>query len=166
MPRRGRGVRLRDVPAREVAAPGIEHLALTHQHLECLPNLVPRCVTVDVMHLVEVDVVRLEPSQALVARTADVERGEPLVVRSLAHAALDLGRQDDLLAPPAALLEPATDDLLGHALTRLPAVDVRGVEEVEAQLERMVHDGEAVRLAGVRTEVHGAEAERAHPNAG
>jgi len=66
----------------------------------------------------------------------------------------------------AALRQPAADDLLGDALARLPAVDVRRVEEVDAELEGPVHDGGAVGFAGERTEVHRAEAETAHLHTG
>src|SRR5262249_45437535 len=111
----------------------------------------------------EVEVVGLEASQAALAGAPDVERGEPLVVRSAAEPPVHLGGEDDLVAPPAALRQPATDDLLGDALARLPPVDVRGVEEVDADLERLVHHGEAVRLAGVRTEVHRPQTEPADP---
>ena len=44
---------------------------------------------------------------------------------------------------------------------RLPAVDVGGVEEVDAQLQRPVHDGEAVGFGGLRAEVHRAQAQPA-----
>src|SRR5262249_511596 len=84
------------------------------------------------------------------------------LVGPLAHAAEDFGRQDDALATPPTLGQPATDDLLGGALARLPAVDVRRIEEVDAQLDRPVHDGGAVGLGGQRAEVHGAEAQPAH----
>src|SRR5439155_1482430 len=87
---------------------------------------------------------------------------EPAVVRLVAHLPVDLGGQDDALAAAAALGEPAPDDLLGHALARPPAVDVGGVEEVDAELQRPVHDGEALGLGGERAEVHGAEAEAAY----
>jgi len=62
----------------------------------------------------------------------------------------------------AVLCEPTADDLLGDATTGLPAVDVGGVEEVEAELERSVHDREALALSRLWTEVHRAEAEAAH----
>src|SRR5262249_12876438 len=48
----GRGfVGLDDVPAREVAAPHVDHLALGNQQLHGLPDLVPGGITVDVVHL-------------------------------------------------------------------------------------------------------------------
>ena len=84
----------------------------------------------------------------------------------VAHRAVDLGRQHDLLAPPAALRQPAPDDLLGDALAVLAAVDVGGVEEVDAQLQRLVHDREAVGLARLRPEVHRAQAQPADLQAG
>jgi len=72
MPLGGTLIRLHDVPAGEVAAPDVEHLALAHQLLHRLPDLLPRCAAVDMMHLVEVDMVGLEAPQALLAGTADV----------------------------------------------------------------------------------------------
>src|SRR5437016_4585796 len=161
--RRRRGARLRDLPAGEVAAPDVEHLPLLDEHLHRLPQLVPRRVPVDVVHLVEVDVVGAQAAQAALARLADVIGGEAPVVRTRAHPPVDLGREDDPLAPATALREPAADDLLGDALARAPAVHVGRVEEDDPELERAVHDGEAVALAGEWAEVHGAEAEPADP---
>src|SRR5438128_3388221 len=161
--RRRRGARLRDLPAGEVAAPDVEHLPLLDEHLHRLPQLVPRRVPVDVVHLVEVDVVGAQAAQAALARLADVRGGEAPVVRTRAHPPVDLRREDDPLAPAATLREPAADDLLGDALARAPAVHVGRVEEDDPELERAVHDCEAVALAGEWAEVHGAEAEPADP---
>src|ERR1700733_12940492 len=46
------------------------------------------------------------------------------------------------------------------------AVPVRGVEEVDAELVRPVHDRVCVRGLGQRTEVHGSEAQSADAQAG
>ena len=164
--RLGRFVRLRDVPAREVAAADVDDLALLHERLHRLPDLVPRRGAVDVMHLVQVDVIGLQPAEALVARGADVSRRQPAVVRPLGHRAEDLGREHDLLAASAALREPAADDLLGRAGTLRSAVAVRGVEEVDPELERAIHDLVRVGLARERAEVHRAEADRADAQRG
>src|SRR4029077_19650805 len=101
----------------------------------------------------------------LVARRPESVRGGPAVARPFAHLAVDLGGEDDALAPAAALGEPAAHDLLRDALAGLPSVDVRGIEEVDAGIERPVHEREAVRLARLRAEVHRAEAEAAHAQA-
>ena len=94
---RGRGaLRLGDVPAGEVAAADVEHLALLHQLLHRLPDLLPRRVAVDVVHLVQVDVVGLQAPQAASHARADVVGRQPALVRALAHAAVDLGGQHDL----------------------------------------------------------------------
>ena len=113
------------------------------------------------MHLVEVDVVGLHPPQAVVAGRADVARREPPVVGPLRHRPVQLGRQHDLLAPPAALREPAADDLLGGAGALVAAVAVGGVEEVDAELEGPVHDRVRLVLGRLRPEVHRAEAQLA-----
>src|SRR6056297_2758799 len=155
-----------DVPAGKIARAGVDDLALLHQDVEALPDLAPRAVAIDMVHLVKVDVVGLQACQAGLAVLADLVGAEAgtVAVRfrpvSLAlHRAVDLGREDDRLAPPAALGEPAADDLLRGAGLPAPAVHVGGIEEVDAELQRAVHDVEAVFLGGVPAEVHGAEAE-------
>ena len=63
--RRGRLLRLRDVPAGEVATSRRRGpCPARRSDLHRLPDLVPRRVPVDVVHLVEVDVVGLQPPQA------------------------------------------------------------------------------------------------------
>ena len=48
-----------DVPGGEVAAAHVGHLALADQLFHGLPDLFPRCRSVDMVHLVQVDVVCL-----------------------------------------------------------------------------------------------------------
>jgi hypothetical protein len=108
------------------------------------------------VHLVQVDVIGLEPSQAVLTGPPDVVGRETTLVRALAHLVVHLGRQHDPLAPRAALRQPAPDDLLGDALAELPAIHIGGVEEVDPQLQRLIHNRKAVGLAGLRAEVHGA----------
>src|SRR5207244_6187759 len=105
----GDGVRLRDVPAGEVAAPDVDHLPRRHELLHRLPHLVPRRVAVDVMHLVEVDAVGTEAAEALVAGPTDVPRREAAVVRSVAHPPVDLGGEDHRLTTAGALADTAPD---------------------------------------------------------
>ncbi len=155
-------VGLHDVPAGEVRAADVQHLALRDQQVHRLPDLVPRRVAVDVVHLVEVDVVGLQAPQAVVARLTDVQRRQLRRVRPLAATAVDLRREHGLLPPATALREPPADDLLGLGA----AVDVGGVEEVDARLERRVHELVARRLVGLGAEVHRAQAQRADAEAG
>ena len=83
-----------------------------------------------------------------------------------AHVPVDLGGEDDLVAAVAALREPGAEDLLGAALVLAPAVDVRGVEEVDARLQGGVHEGVAVALVGLGAEVHRPQDEAADLESG
>src|SRR5207244_2853258 len=85
-------------------------------------DLVPRRVPVDVVHLVQVDVVRLEPPQAGLACAADVHRRELRMVRPLRGLAEHLRRQHDLVAPAVPLGEPPSEDLLGEPLPRIASI--------------------------------------------
>ena len=92
--------------------------------------------------LVEVDVVGVEPAQAVLDLPHDPAAGRPAVVRVLAHRRHELGGQHDLVAPA---LERLADDLL-----RLAAgVHVGGVDEVDAAVERGVDDLDAVVVVAV-----------------
>src|SRR5205814_50190 len=164
--RRRPGVRLRDLPAGEVAAPHVHDLAGGDELLHRLPDLVPGCLPVDAVHLVEVDAVGLQAAEALVARAPDVIRGEPRVVRPLAHRGIDLGGEDDRLAAAAALREPAAYYLLGVVLAVAPAGDLVLVYAVVDGIARTGYAHDAVALGGERAEVHGPEAEAADAQPG
>ena len=105
--------------------------------------------------------VGLQAAQARVARGADVTRREAAVVRPLRHRSVHLGGEHDLLASVTALREPVADDRLRRARALVAAVPVGGVEEVDAVIERLVHDHERVALRRERSEVHGAETQLA-----
>src|SRR4029079_16652605 len=97
--------------------------------------------------------------------------GQPPVVRAEPHGLVDLRGQDDLVAAPAAP-QPTPDDLLrdpvahGHVGGLWTAVDISGVEVVDAALDRRVQDGEAARLVQQIAEVHCAQSDPAHQQAG
>jgi len=153
--------RLGNIPPGEIAAADVDDLALLDEYFHGLPDLLPRCFAVDVVHLVQIDVVGFQPAQAFVARGADVISGEFHLVGPLAHAPVDFGGQHHFFAPPAALRKPAADDVLGDAFAQLPTIHVGRVEKVDPQIQRGVHDTEAVFFAGVRSEVHRSKAQPA-----
>jgi hypothetical protein len=122
-----------------------------------------------VVHLVKVDVVGLEPFQTAFAVLADLVRRKAAAVRvGLGQVGLafdgieDLGGQDHRVPAAASLGKPASQDLLGVALLAAPAVDVGGVEEIDAKLQGPIHDLETLFLGGVPAEVHGAQTDVAH----
>ncbi|KAG1432787.1 hypothetical protein G6F57_022699 [Rhizopus arrhizus] len=112
MPRLSRRLGRGNVPASEVAAADVQHLALLDQQFHRLPDLVPGRVPVDVMHLVQVDVVGLQAAQAILARFPDVVCGQPAVIGPQPHGLVALGGQHDAVAPRAVLRQPAPDDFL------------------------------------------------------
>jgi hypothetical protein len=78
---------------------------------------------------------------------------------------VELGGEPDLLAPAAARGEPSADDLFGDAFAWLRAVHVRRVEEVDAVLQRTIHDRMTVLFGRFWPEVHGAEYQPGHGKA-
>ena len=116
--------------------------------------------------MIEIHIIRLEARQAAV----DGRRDMFPVVTGLAAADIgeaarphDLGRDDDLVAG-APLGHPVADDLLGAAvgLRRLAhRVHFRGIQEIDALLEGVVHLLESFGLAVLHAPGHGAETKRA-----
>ena len=96
-------LRERHVPGGEVATADVADLALADQLLHRLPNLLPRRRPVDMVHLVQVDVIGLQPPQTRLTRAPNAVRGQPSVVRTEPHRLVDLCRQDDGVAASTAL---------------------------------------------------------------
>src|SRR5208283_5634348 len=133
------------------------------------PDLIPRAVMVNVVHLVEVDEVGLQSLQASFAVPMYFYRGQvaavPVRLRGrprIVDWIEDLGGKHDALPPRASLRQPPADNILGMSPAHGPPVCVRGVEEVDAKLQRPVHDREAVLLTRVPAEIHRPQADIAH----
>lgn len=118
------------------------------------------------VHLVQVNVICPQPPQAVLTGLAYVVRRQAALVHALAHFDKYPGRQDDQVAPPI-LRQPAPWDLRRESQVKMRGVAVGGedaigigrVDEVNPLLQGVVHDGEAVGLAGLRSEVHCAQAQ-------
>ncbi len=165
MPCLRRLLRLRDMPAREVRGSDVEDLALRTQDLHRLPDLVERRVPVDVVHLIQVDVVGLQPLKRRIARPPDVQRGKSGVVGPVTLRAVHLRREDRTLPTTAALGEPAPQHVLDPFAPDLESVHVGRVDQVDAVLVRAVHDREGLRLRGDGTEAVGLDPQSAHEEA-
>ena len=136
-----------------------------------LPNLVPRTVSIDTMHLVEVDSVGLEAAEACFAiadyfscveKTFLVGVGLSFAI----HGVENLGRENDLIPAASFFGKPVADDLLGHTFAGNLSVHIGCVEKVNAGFEGGIHDRMAVLFARIGTEVHGAETETRDTKAG
>ena len=160
-----------DAPAREVAASDVEDLSLLDEHVHRLPDFVERRLAVEMMHLIEVDVVRLESPKARLAGFADVIGRKAPAVGPVHHRLIELRREDNFVSL-SALLEPLAHDFLGNAVAERnvgalrTAVDVRRVDELDAQIVGAVHDLEARGLVGEVAEIHGSKTQTAHDQAG
>ena len=160
------GVRARDGGRRGLRQADVAHLALLDEPRHRAHRVLDRHLGVDAVLGVEVDDVDAEPLQARVARPRHVG-GAAVDEVALAVRALDLaelGGEHDLVAPS---LDRAAEQLFVLA----PAVHVRGVEEVDPEVERLVDHGDrlgVVPLAvdarhGHAAEPDGRDAERAVP---
>ncbi len=125
------------------------------------------------MQLVKVDIVGFQPLQALVHRLAHLRPVKPtwrLVFSEPSHrrAPNHLGRKNDLV-PVLPRRKPCADDFLGPPLRlRLwrNGVKLRGVEEIHAARDGVVHLLMALGFGVLLAPGHGAEADQRNVNAG
>src|ERR1019366_8024653 len=107
--------------------------------------------------------IRLQTAQRILAGANHAGAPQPLAVRAVRHPPAHLGGNDQAL-PVAARLHPAADNFLRpagprHAVRAPRGVDVRGVDEVAARLDKRVHDRERGGLVRRPAQLHGAEAQ-------
>ena len=110
---------------------------------------------IEAVDLVEVDPVGAQPAQRALDRLGDPAPRRAAAVGVFAHGQADFRGEHDVVAPPAG--ERLADDLLRLAR----GVEVGGVDEVDAGVERAVDDPDRVVVIGVaeRAEHHRAEAQ-------
>ena len=123
------------------------------------------------VHLVQVDVIGLQSSQAVFAGLSDVAGGQTPVVGPQVHGLIDVGGQHDPVAPTA-FLKPAPDNFFGdaeaffHIGALRAAIDVGGVKKIDAGCHGLVHDSESHGFVRHKTEIHGSETKAADLQAG
>ena len=68
-------------------------------------------MTIDVMHLIDVNMVGLKSSQTVLAGLANMVSRKPAIVRARSHRLIGFRRQNDTVTA-ATLLKPATNNFL------------------------------------------------------
>src|SRR5204862_6411839 len=94
-----------------------------------------RRLVIPAMDLVEVDIIHAEPVQAGVDLAHDCFARQAAAVRTGAHPAIYLGRNDHLVAA-GEILDSPSEDLLAAA----ERITVRGVEEIDAAFECLLDE--------------------------
>jgi hypothetical protein len=132
-----------------------------HEVAQRPQRLVDVGVRLGAVDLVEVDPIGLQPPQRVLDLGDDPAPRVAAAVGSVAHREMHLGREHDVVAAPP---QRPADDLLG--LTG--RIDIGGVDEVDARVERAVDDADALVVIRVApgTEHHRAEAQLGDRNAG
>ena len=136
--------------------PTAPHQSLADELVERAERLLERHVGVGPVHLVQVDAVGAQPAQAVGDRFAHPSPRAAAVLRIVVHRVAELGRQHDSVAA-------AGEELAEHVLRHAEVVDVGGVDERDAGVERHVEHLPALVAVGVapRAEHHRSQPERA-----
>src|ERR1051326_3750496 len=110
----------------------VERLAAAHHLVERGDRLVHRRVRIEAVHLIKIEVIDAESVQRRLKRMADVLAREAAFVGIVADRQRDLARYHDAVARHAKTLERTAEDLLARA----ERIEIRGVEEIDAAIER------------------------------
>src|SRR5690606_16304907 len=145
----------------------VAHLAGADQIVQCAHGFIDRRVLVPRVHPVKIDVIRLQPAQRFFAGPIDILATGAAGIRIAdAHIGEKFGGDDGLMAFRPVAPEVIADDFFGVAVR----VEIRGIDEVAAEVEIAVDDALAVGHAGapahLLAEGHTAEAERTDAQAG
>jgi hypothetical protein len=142
--------RLDDLPGREVGTADIAHLALADEIVERAQRLVDRRHSIGAVELVEIDPVGAQPSQGVLDGRHDPASRAALAVQILVQHRAEFGRKHDVLPPRA---EDLADELLGAAAFAHRRITVRGIEERDADLDRLVDHGAGFFAAAATGEI-------------
>ncbi len=131
-----------------------------HQLGQGADGVLDGSVRVDAVLVVEVDAVGTQPLQGALDGRPDVRRAAVEHPRAFAGVRdqPELRRYDDIVAAP---LEGAADEFL----VRVGAVDLRGVDVGDAQVECSVDGADGFGVAAVRVEVVAGHRHRAESDA-
>ena len=122
-----------DLLRRPFAEADVARLALAHHVAQRLHGLLDRRAAVVAMALIEIDMVDAQALQRAVDLLGDLRARQAAV--GGAHRKEHLGRQDVRLA------RPARQNLAQEGLRRAAAVDIGGVDEVDAEVEGAIDAG-------------------------
>ena len=129
-------LQLGELPRKHRRCPEIAGLAGLDDLVQGFHGFVDRCVVVEPVYQVDIDVVGSEATQRSVDLFHDRFARQALPARSVVHLARNLGGDDDVLAS-GVLLDSAPDELLRAA----QLIDVRGVPQGDAELDRLLEEG-------------------------
>src|SRR5215468_10616342 len=150
------GLRFDDLLRREIRAAEEAHLSVPHQLVERAQGFLDWRLRVRAMQLVKIDPIGTQPLQARLDRVHDIAPRRPLELAGLIHRHAELAREHDRFA---LLAENASEALLRAAFV---AVAVGGVDQVDAELDRLTYDPARRREIDAAAEVVAAEADDGH----
>ncbi len=146
-------------------------MPLRHERIERTQRLLDRRGGIEAVDLIEIDMIEPQPLQAGLRRLHDVEARGAAAVGALAGDTQELGRQHEFVALEAEVADRLAGDLLRAAL----GIDIGGVDEVDAGVDRGAQQAVGFRLTELAdlaphpllsAEGHGAEAEFGNEQAG
>jgi hypothetical protein len=156
VPLAGCPLRLDDLAGRVRGGSDVADLALAHEIGQRTEGLLDIRRRARAVHLIQVDVIRLQAPQRILGLLHDPLPGAATLIGPVVHRHEELRRQHDVVAAPP---QGLAGDLLRHAA----GIHVGGVDEVDPGIECAVNDADRVGAVVVapRPEHHRAQAQRA-----
>src|SRR3984893_11666141 len=149
-----------ELPRMHRRGPDVASLPGLDVVVKCFERLFDRCAVIPAVDLIEVDVIGAETPQAVIDLAHDRLARQATSVGSLAHASVDFGCDDNLVAA-GEVPNRSPKDFLAAA----KGIPVRRIKEVDAAFERPLDERTALRLVdapGVGAAIGGARGYDTH----
>ena len=127
---------LGELPGHHARGTQIKHFAGLHEVFKGSNRFFDGRLIVEPVYLVEVYVVRSQPTEAVVDRMENVLSRQAPLVRVLAHGHVHLGPDDDTVSGRTEVFERTPKNLL----TAAAGIHVGRVDEVNPQLQRLSNE--------------------------
>src|SRR5712672_1220864 len=125
-----------DLPCLPVGAADVADLSLLYQGVESAKRLFERGHGIIAVDLVQVDMVGLQTAETGLDAVHNVASRSPDIIPPRADAAIDLGRDHDILPRDVEVLQRLAENLFALALR----IIVRRIKEVDAALDRCLDE--------------------------
>ena len=134
--------RLGELPGVHGRGPDIADLARSHHVAQYLQSFLDRRFVIPAMNLVEVHIVGLQTTEALVEFEKDGLPGQTAAIGLVSHGTVDLGGDDDGFAAGVCFQESPENDFAVAA-----RINIGGVEKIDPKIEGLAQEGLAFLFA-------------------
>ena len=154
-------VGLSNGPARKVARADVGDFALLVEAIHSLPDFINGRRSINVMHLIQINMLHLKALEAGVTGHLNVSGGQTSVVNVIGHRLVHLCCNDSAVAARRILCQPLANDGFCRTHAAVATVLISGIDKIDARIHRAGQNLESLLWRGSGTKIHGTQTKRA-----